>query len=279
MEKVPLITIITVSFNAAKDIEKTICSVSNQSYSNLEYIIIDGGSKDGTVEIIKRYSKKINFWCSEPDKGIYDAMNKGIKRASGRWLNFMNAGDVFTQNDTIEKISVFLDDDYGVVYGNIIKCFDNYKMRDTGLTMSRKLDRIDFIRNTIHHQASFIRKSLFDKYGLYDTNYRLASDWYFFMKSIGIGGEKSRYVNIDICLFSMTGISTTGHDAYSSECNEIIKETFGPFYMYACELAEYRVSFLSREFMKLRVFIRGSGIGGKIKAFIAFFKTLLINKK
>lgn len=90
-----LISVVTVSYNAVATIEQTLLSVINQTYPNIEYIIIDGGSTDGTVDIIKKYADEIVYWISEPDKGIYDAMNKGIKKANGEWINFINAGDSY----------------------------------------------------------------------------------------------------------------------------------------------------------------------------------------
>ena len=103
-----LISVVTVCYNAADTIEKTMLSVLNQTYHDIEYIIIDGGSTDGTVEIIRKYADRIAYWVSEPDKGIYDAMNKGIKVATGEWINFMNAGDEFVDEGVIEKLVLLL---------------------------------------------------------------------------------------------------------------------------------------------------------------------------
>ena len=100
----PLISVVTVSYNAVDTIERTILSVLNQTYSDIEYIIIDGGSTDGTVDLIKKYADKITYWVSEPDQGIYDAMNKGIDVATGEWINFMNSGDSFYRQDVLSSL-------------------------------------------------------------------------------------------------------------------------------------------------------------------------------
>ena len=102
----PLVSIVTVVFNGEKYLEQTIQSVINQTYDNVEYIIIDGGSTDGTVDIIKNYEDRIDYWISEKDKGIYDAMNKGINLASGEWINFMNAGDIFYDEKVLNTIYI-----------------------------------------------------------------------------------------------------------------------------------------------------------------------------
>ena len=125
----PTISIITVAYNASNTIETTILSVVNQTYPNIEYIIIDGGSTDGTIDIIKKYESKITKWISEPDKGIYDAMNKGINLARGEWINFMNCGDSFYENNTLQVISdtIINSKDINVIYGNSIISLDRFK--------------------------------------------------------------------------------------------------------------------------------------------------------
>ena len=118
----PLVTIITVSYNVVDTIESTIQSVVNQRYNNIEYIIIDGGSNDGTVDIIKKYEDHITYWISEPDGGIYYGMNKGIIKSNGDWLCFMNAGDRFASNDVLEHIfdSNIVFDNIDVIFGDVI---------------------------------------------------------------------------------------------------------------------------------------------------------------
>jgi len=122
-----LISVVTVSYNAVSTIEQTILSVINQTYPNVEYIIIDGGSTDGTVDIIKKYADKIAYWVSEPDKGIYDAMNKGVVVATGEWINFMNAGDIFTDSDVIDKLfhQNIIINRVGIVFGDTLVVFRN----------------------------------------------------------------------------------------------------------------------------------------------------------
>ena len=115
-----LISIVTVSYNAVLTIEQTILSVINQTYPNVEYIIIDGGSTDGTVDIIKKYANKIAYWVSEPDKGIYDAMNKGGLKATGDFIQFLNAGDWFENEHVIEKIFKDWYKRVDVIYGDMI---------------------------------------------------------------------------------------------------------------------------------------------------------------
>lgn len=259
------ISIITIAYNVVDSIERTIKSVVNQNYENKEYIIIDGGSEDGTVDIIKKYNDNITYWVSEPDGGIYPAMNKGILKASGDYLIFMNAGDYFVSNNSISSLTSYFKDENKIVYGYIIKLYKNLKSYGRPL---RKInpDAVDFILWGIDHQAAFIKKELFDKYGLYDTTYRLASDWFFFMNVAGIHKEKIIYVDKPIAYFSMDGVSTKSKEKYIKEMDEILLSIFGTYYPFMCELAEYRKSSLIRRLLNIRLYIKKNGIGEKLRA-------------
>jgi acetyltransferase-like isoleucine patch superfamily enzyme len=162
-----LISIITVTYNAYNSIEETILSVINQTYENIEYIIIDGGSTDNTIQVIKKYENRIAYWISEPDKGIYDAMNKGILNANGIWVNFMNSGDTF-YNSTV-LYDIFHQNDYNkidVIYGNSIEIDSQGNW-----LMKRSLEDVNkLVYNPIYrHGASFTRTSVHRKY-LFDIN-------------------------------------------------------------------------------------------------------------
>ena len=121
----PTFTIVTIVYNDKVGIDKTIQSVINQTFLDFEYIIIDGASNDGTIDIIKNYKNDIDIFVSEPDKGIYDAMNKGIKLARGKWINFMNSGDVFFNNQVLENLNKLNDNGYDAMYGSCKKVYDN----------------------------------------------------------------------------------------------------------------------------------------------------------
>lgn len=166
MENQVMISVVTVSYNAVATIEQTILSVINQTYPHIEYIIIDGGSTDGTVDIIKKYGDKIAYWVSEPDKGIYDAMNKGIKAATGEWINFMNCGDSFVTNNTLE--SVFVNKNYNdvdVIYG------DSYMRTMDDILYMKSSCNLEKLKYTpiYRHGASFVRLSTHQNY-LFDLS-------------------------------------------------------------------------------------------------------------
>lgn len=168
------ITVITVCFNAAQTLERTMQSVIDQTYSNIEYIIIDGGSTDGTVDIIKKYSGKLSYWISERDKGVYDAMNKGIKISTGEYINFMNSGDTFCDNKVVENVVCYLKDNPDVLYGATKFVYKNGLMNMKPLKLSAIKEKMVFC-----HQSSFVKTGILKEF-LFDTNYKIAADYNLF---------------------------------------------------------------------------------------------------
>jgi len=175
----PLVTIITVTFNAELFLETTVQSIIEQNYPNIEYIIIDGGSTDTTIDIIKKYKKHINYWISEPDQGIYDAMNKGIHTTSGKWVNFMNAGDTFTSPNSISNIFDKLQHNTDIVCGDVFLVDQQKKTK-----YYQKSSGFNDISNSMipcNHQGMFVKASIM-KAELFNTHYLLAADYDFIIK-------------------------------------------------------------------------------------------------
>lgn len=177
----PLVSIVTVSYNAASVIEQTILSVINQDYLNIEYIIIDGGSKDDTIDIIKKYEDKIAFWVSEKDKGVYDAMNKGILKAHGKYINFMNAGDTFFNQSVISTIIAKTHNSSTIIYGDTMVYLSKGKFH-------QKPKRIEYINKQMifGHQATFILTAYHQEH-LYDISYKSSADYNFFYQTYNKG--------------------------------------------------------------------------------------------
>jgi len=163
--RLPLVSIITVVLNGEKYLEETIKSVINQTYPNVEYIIIDGGSTDGTVDIIKKYENYIDYWVSESDKGIYDAMNKGIDVILGEWVNFMNAGDTLASEEVLKKVFFTITKKCLLIYGNT----NVYEENGTFITTLKALkftksNLNKFATRTVCHQSVFVHKCVVKKY-------------------------------------------------------------------------------------------------------------------
>ena len=219
------LSVITVCFNE-KEIERTCRSIAGQSCQDFEWIVIDGGSTDGTLEILKRYQKRIDKLVSEPDNGIFDAMNKGIRLACGEWLIFMNGGDLFADEFVIGKFFAeearFLD--AGVVYGDYYRIYGDGR-REYAAVDVKELDKLFFYNNCICHQASFIRRKLFEKYGVYDDKHRIVSDW---EKWIVFAEHKVvfRHINFAVADFYYTGISSQMTPRHADERAEVIAAHF-----------------------------------------------------
>lgn len=202
----PKISVITVCFNAIDSIENTIRSVLAQNYPNVEYIVVDGGSKDGTIDIVKKYENRISKWTSEPDRGIYDAMNKGISMATGDWINFRNSGDTFATADVLsEMFAEPVKDSVSILHGD---CFFNSGFDYIKLVPPIVSDNLCFKREMpVHHSASFIRRTLHQKMP-FDLSYRASADYNFFFKCCEQGCIYE-YRPIAVAVFEIGGYTST----------------------------------------------------------------------
>lgn len=220
----PTISIITVVLNDVAGIKKTINSVTNQTYRNFEFIIVDGGSTDTTVNVIKQYQKYITSWVSEPDKGIYDAMNKGAKKARGEYLYFLNAGDYFYNESVLKKLSsIFQTRDYDLLSGKVIVTYPTHQY----------VYKPDFLNKlklgkTLPHQGTFLKRTIFEKLEGYDTQYRSSGDRDFFCRFYK-KGFSYKLIN-DYIAYMPSGGLHTDKSISLPESYKVIKKYFGIFY-------------------------------------------------
>ena len=196
IQKRPLLCIITVVFNANSTIEATIKSVLSQDTDLFEYWIIDGGSTDGTLDIIRRYDQYLTGWVSEPDKGIYDAMNKGIDRSTAEWLFFLGADDLLCEG-ILTKIKHFFSPVLKVVYGNVK--FDN------GHIMRSHIGLRCLFENRLHHQSAFYHRSLFNDFR-YNQRFRICADYELTLR-IYLQKQPALYIPYEIAFFASGGAS------------------------------------------------------------------------
>lgn len=220
------VSIITINLNNASGLDKTIRSVISQATQNYQYIVIDGASTDGSIDIINKYREKIDYWISERDAGIFNAMNKGIKQAKGKYCLFLNSGDFLASDNVLEKIfkqKIFTEP---FINGHQINDFGDHQKR--AVSVGRPLTLYDFYWGTIKHQATLIRRDLFDKYGLYDESLKIVSDWKFFLQTIILHNQQPAFVDIDIVIFDWFGISTNEKQKrlHDKEKQKVLDEFF-----------------------------------------------------
>lgn len=201
------VTIITVSYNSAKTIEKTILSVINQSYENIEYIIIDGASSDDTLKIINKYQDKITKLISEKDNGIYDAMNKGIEASSGDYLIFLNSDDCFNDNDVIKNFVMIAQKNKKELYYGDLKVY-NPSNQSFSIKKHNFINKIFLMKNTPSQPATFYKKDVFEKYGNFRIDYKIVSDQEWFLRAFLKSKISAEYLNFIVTVFSTGGISS-----------------------------------------------------------------------
>lgn len=306
------LSIVTINYNNAEGLRKTLTSVAAQTYRNIEHIIVDGGSTDGSVDVIKEYvcnDERMNVvWSSETDKGIYNAMNKGIEIALGRrivnsfnrselvedknkgieialgkrvvtedhtsnikhntspeslcdYVQILNSGDILAAPDVTERMVLRLNeltnermnesDGVAILYGNMLKSYDGKTIikRDTcGGAMYTPESFLYFYKGTLNHDCAYIRRDLFEKYGLYNEQMKICSDWEWYVRAIVLGGEKPVYTNIDVTVFDMNGVSESyGKNAelIKRERREYLEKILPPpvlrdYDMYAFPITQYQ---------------------------------------
>lgn len=239
------LSIITINYNNAEGLRKTLASVAAQTYRDIEHIIIDGGSTDGSVEVIREYDNTIKQqrcvtidqstiqvkWISEPDNGIYNAMNKGIMRATGDYCQFLNSGDSLATPDVTERMVAALEKtldikhhtSVDILYGDMLKIGIKQNVVDKS-SRNEDITLSMFYRGCLNHSPAYIKRSLFEDYGLYDETLKICSDWKFYMQSIVLGKATTKHVDIIVTHFDMNGISETRKDILNEERNRLLQE-------------------------------------------------------
>lgn len=249
------LSIITINYNNAEGLRKTLASVAAQTYRNIEHIIVDGASTDGSVDVIKEYENQLNIthstihllWSSEPDNGIYNAMNRGIRRATGEYIQILNSGDLLAAPDVTERMMAALQmkgDGVELLYGNMVK-YDYTNNRTLGKSTEVEYSLRQYYTSTMNHDCCYIRRDLFETYGLYDESLKIVSDWKWFLQAIGLGKVKPIYVDIDVTIFDASGISETNLALRNQERRQVLAELMPP-----AVLADYDAHAFEMEQMK-----------------------------
>lgn len=210
------LSIITINYNNCKGLLKTIQSVVSQTFRDYEWIVIDGGSIDGSKELILQYADKFSFWCSEPDNGIYNAMNKGIEKAKGEYLQFLNSGDFLYSADTLEQVFK-IENGEDLLYGD-------FKLQDHQY-VKQFPDKISFsyiINDCLNHQASFYRMSLFDS-EKYDESFKIVSDWAFTFHLV-LQNKKFKHIPFVVVQFEPGGIGSQLTESHLDEKRKALEK-------------------------------------------------------
>ena len=219
------LSIITINYNNINGLEKTIQSVIYQTYTDVEYLIIDGASTDNSVEVIEKYQDKIDYWSSEPDTGIYNAMNKGIKASTGGYLLFLNSGDVLNGDTALADFVSHKDFGGDIIYGD-------YQYEVGEKIYPDILTPLFFIRTSLPHQSTLFRREVFEEMGLYDERYSIVSDRAFYIKCFLSNMFIFKHVPYSLSIYDQSGISNNSDykEKQAAENTIMFQEQFGVFY-------------------------------------------------
>lgn len=253
------ISIITINRNNEIGLRKTIQSVIDQNYPNIEYIVIDGASTDGSVKVLNELNDKITFWISEEDNGIYNAMNKGIKKATGDYLLFLNSGDNLINGDIITEI-VNEGRTEDLIYGNLLL---HDAEKEWTWNLSGNLTFRDLYNSTIPHPTTFIKRELFDKVGFYDESLKIVSDWKFFLLAFARYNASYAHVNKIVTAYGFDGISSReeNYKKIKEERFEVLRKEFGFFINDYVEFENLLFEMKNIKYLlKIRRFFKGLSI-------------------
>lgn len=254
------LSIITINYNNAEGLRKTLASVAAQTYRDIEHIVIDGASIDGSVEVIKDYVNQCLMydvlWVSEKDNGIYHAMSKGVQRATGDYVWILNSGDCVATPDAVERMMNTIHsfgDKTGlpILLGNIVKVYSEgkmvseKKMSKANTPKSMDVSMLTFYKGTVPQDAAFVRRDLFEKYGCFDETMKICADWKLYLDMIALGGVVPMYVDIDVVLFDMSGVSNVNHKQRLAERRAYLEKILPPsvlcdYDMYAFPIIQYQ---------------------------------------
>lgn len=212
------LSVITINFNNRHGLRKTIESVVNQTYNDFEYIIIDGGSTDGSVDVIKESIDRIDYWVSEPDKGIYNAMNKAVDAAKGEYCIFMNSGDCFYDNEVYNNVNVNLDGT-DIIYGNTLESNGNIVWHKKDMTFKT------LYYGSLSHQSVFIKTELLKKHH-YDESLKIVSDWKFFLQTLILDNCTYKGVDVFVVVYDVGGYTNSNRDSFLKERNAVAQQMF-----------------------------------------------------
>lgn len=265
------LSIITINYNDAEGLRKTLASVAAQTYKGIEHVIVDGGSTDGSVEVIRAYADTQVAhpvkWVSEKDKGIYNAMNKGIEIALGKrivsddhtstpisnnqlpiaqanYIQILNSGDILAADDVTERMMAALANNSAILYGNMIKV--NAQGKVVGKSGYTEYSLRQFYSSTLNHDCAYIRRDLFEEYGLYDEHLKIVSDWKWYLQAIGLGKVKPDYVDIDVTIFDDGGISETNIPLRNAERRQVLEELLPPAVLWDYDTHAFEMEQMKR---------------------------------
>jgi len=248
------LSIITINLNNLYGLKKTIKSIVSQIFTDYEYIVIDGGSTDGSLKLIKENQNKIAFWKSQKDGGIYQALNQGIKKARGEYVIFLHSGDYFLDLEALNRVFM-TKSDADIVYADAQRVNSTTKQIEL-YAQPNQLTKLFFYRYSLCHQSMFFKRSLFDKFGLYREDLKIVADWAFNLQLYLSKKCTWQHLATPIVYFDSEGISSKNINLLNKERNDVLKEVFS-----VGELKNMEKQYLFRQSITGKVLIKLGIIG------------------